>query len=622
MPFNPGENIGPYRIIEQLGQGGMATVYKAYHAALDRYVAIKVLHPAFNEDNTFEMRFQREARVVAKLEHSNIVPVYDYAEHEKRPYLVMKFIEGDTLKAYMGKGPLTADDIRKIVDAVGSALAYAHKQGILHRDIKPSNVLVATDGQMYLADFGLARIAQSGESTLSSDMIMGTPQYISPEQAMGKKDLDAGTDIYSFGVMLYEMVVGQVPFSADTPFSIIHDHIYSPLPLPHTVNPTVPEPVERVLLKALAKDRLDRYDDVMEMVEAFKDAWEEAGVPMQGTMVRLRKERTGSQSKSTQAAPAQTVAAGPTKMLVSSEPTKMAAKAEVAVPPAPDVKKKRSPLIWIGAGLALVLCLSFLVVARNNRLFARLIGAANPPKATETVVVEVSPTIESTLAASEPTLTPAPSEPELPATVLEARQKANDNPNDPNLQLDLAIAYMHANKPALVYETLAKTIQVAGPDNEAFYRAAGDKLVSQEQAFLPAAAMYFQAVKTYGLNGSVPEDLENAFHEAYYKAADRPETANMLPFDKVGQVDQPIALIAQSRNAFYSGHLDDAHTFLNQVKSLKPNMYEAFLLEAEYYAAEGEPAKAGLITRSLTSDLSVPQWIRIYAEDIQKKLPK
>jgi serine/threonine protein kinase len=601
----------------------MATVYKAYHASLDRYVAIKVLHPAFNEDNTFEMRFQREARVVARLEHPNIVPVYDYAEHEKRPYLVMKFIEGDTLKAYMSKGPLSSDDIRKIVDAVGSALAYAHKQGILHRDIKPSNVLVATDGQMYLADFGLARIAQSGESTLSSDMIMGTPQYISPEQAMGKKDLDAGTDIYSFGVMLYEMVVGQVPFSADTPFSIIHDHIYSPLPLPHTVNPTVPEPVERVLLKALAKDRLDRYEDVMEMVEAFKDAWEEAGVPMQGTMVRLRKEKTGSQSKATQAAPAQTVAAGPTKMLVSSEPTKMAAKTDIAVP-APEAKKKRSPLIWISAGLAVVLCLSFLVVARNNRLFARLIGAANPPKATSTVAVESSPTPkppEPQQPLSQLTFTPTPGE-DLPPTVLEARQKANDNPSDPNLQLDLAIAYMHANKPALAYETLAKTIQIAGPNNEAFYRSAGDKLVSQEQAFLPAAAMYFQAVKTYGLNGDVPEDLENAFHEAYYKAADRPETPNMLPFDKVGQVDQPIALIAQSRNAFYSGHLDDAHTFLNQVKSLKPNMYEAFLLEAEFDAAEGQPAKAGLITRSLTSDLSVPQWIRIYAEEIQKKLPK
>src|SRR5512142_1107370 len=288
MSFNVGENVVPYRIVQQLGQGGMATVYKAFHAALDRYVALKALHPAFGEDPNFEARFQREARLVARLEHAHIVPIYDYAEHEGRPYLVMKYIEGETLKARLQKGPLTTAEITNVVESVGSALAYAHKQGILHRDIKPSNVLIGTDGVMWLADFGLARIAQAAESTLSSDMIMGTPQYISPEQAMGEKKLDEGTDIYSFGVMLYEMVVGQVPFNADTPFSIIHDHIYSPLPMPRLINPKVPEPVERVLLKALAQDRTARHPDVDALVKAFKEAWVEAGVPMQGTAITMR----------------------------------------------------------------------------------------------------------------------------------------------------------------------------------------------------------------------------------------------------------------------------------------------------------------------------------------------
>ncbi|MCF6278141.1 MAG: serine/threonine protein kinase, partial [Anaerolineales bacterium] len=181
MPFNDGENVGPYRVMEKLGQGGMATVYKAYHASLDRYVALKVLHPAFLEDPNFLARFQREARVVAKLEHPNIVPIYDFADHEGQPYLVMKFVEGETLKALLSRGRLSSQQIWKVVDSVGSGLAYAHKQGILHRDVKPSNVIMANDGQIYLADFGLARIAQSGESTLTSDMIMGTPQYISPD---------------------------------------------------------------------------------------------------------------------------------------------------------------------------------------------------------------------------------------------------------------------------------------------------------------------------------------------------------------------------------------------------------------------------------------------------------
>ena len=272
MSFAIGENVGPYRIIEQLGQGGMATVFKAYHPALDRYVAIKVLHPAFKEEPNFLSRFQREARVVARLEHPNIVPIYDFAEHKGQPYLVMKFIEGQTLKARLNEKPLTKEEAVEIVDAVGGALAYAHKQGVLHRDVKPSNVLLSPDGSIYLADFGLARMAQAGASTLSKDVMLGTPQYISPEQGQGVRDLDQGTDIYSFGVLLYEMVVGRVPFNADTPFAIIHDHIYTPLPPPSAVNPNVPEVVERVLLKSLEKDRKGRFETVEQQVQAFRTA--------------------------------------------------------------------------------------------------------------------------------------------------------------------------------------------------------------------------------------------------------------------------------------------------------------------------------------------------------------
>lgn len=272
MPFTNGENVGPYRILANLGQGGVASVYKAYHPALDRLVAIKVLHPAFKEDPNFLERFQREARVIARLEHPNIVPVYDFSQQSDQHYLVMKYIEGETLKARLGRSPLSMEEGLKVVESVGGGLMHAHARGVLHRDVKPSNILLDNSGRIYLADFGLARIAAAGESTLSSDMLMGTPQYISPEQARGEKSLDARTDIYSFGVVLYEIVVGRVPFQADTPFSIIHDHIYSPLPLPSSINSRVPEQVERVLLKALAKDRNDRFEDVEQMVSAFRRA--------------------------------------------------------------------------------------------------------------------------------------------------------------------------------------------------------------------------------------------------------------------------------------------------------------------------------------------------------------
>jgi serine/threonine-protein kinase len=605
MSFNIGDNVGPYKIIEQLGQGGMATVFKAYHPALDRYVALKALHPAFGEDVTFAARFQREARVVARLEHPYIVPVYDYAEHEKRPYLVMKFIEGDTLKARLNQGPLTSAEITKVVDSVGSALAYAHKQGILHRDIKPSNVLVAKDGEMYLADFGLARIAQSGESTLSSDMIMGTPQYISPEQAMGKKDLDAGTDIYSFAVMLYEMVVGQVPFSADTPFSIIHDHIYTPLPLPQTINPSVPEPVQRVLLKALAKERADRYADVMQMAEAFKAAWREAGVPMQGTSLTIARQAVSADKTGEKA----------------GDPTKMAAKADVTAP-APEAKKKRSPLVWVGAVLFLVLCVGALFVARQNRLFARLLSQGGQPTAAHTAAV-VQPTLAGTLPVppSPQPSQPQPAQPTPQPEVFAAQQRVKQNPDNLEAQLDLALAFWTADMPGAAYDTLSTLIRLAGPDNEAFYIQAGDSF-GEIEGWLPAAAMYFQARKKYGLDGSVPVRLLDSFHESMYKGAEKPEASIVMPFDKVAQVDQPIALIAQSRNSFYSGKLDEANTFLNQVKRLDPNMQEAFLLEAEFASLTDKPSEARLILNGLLADLSTPEWIRVFAEDIIKKLPQ
>ena len=272
MPFTIGENVGPYRVVEQLGRGGMATVFKAYHASLDRYVAIKVLHPAFREDANFLARFQREARIVAKLDHPNIVPVYDFAEHRGHPFLVMRFIEGETLKAYLKRGKPSADEVSRVIEAVGGALVYAHEQKILHRDIKPSNVILTPKGQIYLTDFGLARIAEVGESTLSRDMMVGTPQYISPEQASGETKLDARTDIYSLGVVLYELLVGRVPFQADTPYAVVHDHIFTPLPLPRSIEPDLPEALERVLLKALAKDPDDRFQSVEEMLGAFQNA--------------------------------------------------------------------------------------------------------------------------------------------------------------------------------------------------------------------------------------------------------------------------------------------------------------------------------------------------------------
>ena len=593
MSFNIGENVGPYRITEQLGQGGMATVYKAYHAALDRYVALKVLHPAFREDQTFIARFQREARVVARLEHPHIVPVYDYSEHEMRPYLVMKYIEGETLKAYLLRGPLSTEDITKVVDSVGSALAYAHQQGILHRDIKPSNVLIAADGVMYLADFGLARIAQAGESTMSSDSIMGTPQYISPEQAMGKSDLDAGTDIYSFGVMLYEMVVGQVPFSADTPFSIIHDHIYTPLPMPRVINPQVPEAVERVLLKALAKDRADRYDSVNTLIKAFKDAWHEAGIPMQGTSITMK----------------------PQSLFKPAPPIVVAGKTVVAqqVP----IKKRSS--VWMYAGASFILLIACVVgvfaIFNQGLFFPRATQVFNP----STSLPNLGPAT-AFVSPQQPSQTPLPNQPSSPE-IEAAQQRVRQNPGDPNAHLELSLAFWDAGQERHAFEELLQASDKAGINNKDFFMKAADEFYKRD-AWIAAGSMYLRLVRLGQAGGNEPPaEIALRFRESVYKASEQADMPKYLFFERIKEADEPFSLIVQARHTLYNGSSQEARIYLDHANKLKPDLREALLLEAELDYKDGKIDEAKQIFAVLKADLGAPSWIRQLAESYYATTP-
>jgi serine/threonine protein kinase len=268
MAFAVGETIGAYRIVATLGEGGTASVFKAYHAALDRYVALKTLYPAFKDDSTFLARFQREARVVAKLDHPNIVPIYDFSEHEGVPYLVMKFVEGETLSTNLRDGPLLVVECSRILGAVGGALAYAHQQGVLHRDLKSSDILLENDGNVYLTDFGLSRI-KAGPG-VTSGLVPGSPYYMSPEQGRGGVELDERSDQYSLGVVLYEMTTGHPPFTAGNAFSIIQDHLATPPQPPSRANQRITRPLDTVILRALSKNPADRFPDIKTFVETFQ----------------------------------------------------------------------------------------------------------------------------------------------------------------------------------------------------------------------------------------------------------------------------------------------------------------------------------------------------------------
>jgi serine/threonine-protein kinase len=278
-----GEMLGKYRVLEPLGRGGMARVYRAYHAQLDRYVALKVLRGDLLHDDDFFDRFRREARAVAALRHPNIVQVFDYDVEDRISYMVLELLDGDSLKTrlhdYRIRGERMAlGEMVRILCQVLDGLSYAHAKGMVHRDVKPGNILLTKDGRAVVADFGIARIVGSASDTVPG-ALLGTMSYIAPEQGLKGKS-DPRSDLYSLGVVLYEMVTGRTPFEADTPAAVLMKHAQDPLPLPRQLEPSIPEPFERVLLKAMAKDPDDRYADANAMARALIEAAEEAGVEL------------------------------------------------------------------------------------------------------------------------------------------------------------------------------------------------------------------------------------------------------------------------------------------------------------------------------------------------------
>lgn len=270
-----GQTLGQYRIIEPLGRGGMATVFKAFQPSLERYVAVKVLPPYYAHEEGFAERFVREARSVARLEHPHILPVYDFGQEDEFTYIAMKYVPAGTLKDLISGDAMPIEHAIEIIAQIGQALDYAHGQGIIHRDVKPSNVLMDRGEWALLMDFGLAKIVEGSVQLTASGVGVGTPAYMSPEQGQGRP-VDHRADIYSLGVVLYEMLTGRVPFDAETPMAVVIKHITEPLPLPHIVNPLIPEAVELVILKALAKNPADRYSSCGQMAEALQRALKES----------------------------------------------------------------------------------------------------------------------------------------------------------------------------------------------------------------------------------------------------------------------------------------------------------------------------------------------------------
>jgi putative two-component system response regulator len=270
MNVQEGMTLGSYRVLERIGKGGMATVYRAHHIGLDRYVAIKVLPDFFAEEEVYRERFQHEARSIGHLKHPNILEVFDFGQENGVTYIVMELVEGGTLEDRLG-APMELEDVVRILEPMAGALDYAHAHGILHRDVKPTNILMHTDGTPVLADFGLAKMAGSTRRITATGMVMGTPEYMSPEQA-ADEPIGPASDRYALAVVAYQMLTGRVPFDAATPAAVLLSHVTSPMPATNELRGEISAHLEDVLRRALAKRPENRYPSAASFVSALKPA--------------------------------------------------------------------------------------------------------------------------------------------------------------------------------------------------------------------------------------------------------------------------------------------------------------------------------------------------------------
>ncbi len=250
---------GRYELVRQIARGGTAQVYLARDLLLDRHIALKVLFPELSTDPSFVGRFRREAQAAANLSHPNIVPIFDWGESERTYYIVMEYVDGEPLSSIIrSQAPLPAIRAAGIAADIAKALSYAHRHGVVHRDVKPGNVLITSDGQVKVGDFGIARAVGTDDNVTQTGLVMGTATYFSPEQAQGL-GVDGRSDVYALGVVLYEMVTGRPPFSADTPVAIAYKHVSEAALSPREVEPRVPAALDAIIMRAIAKHPGERY---------------------------------------------------------------------------------------------------------------------------------------------------------------------------------------------------------------------------------------------------------------------------------------------------------------------------------------------------------------------------
>ncbi len=358
-----GKTLGQYTILEEAGRGGMATVYLAKQNSMNRNVAIKVLPPHFLHDPNFLERFKREVEVISHLEHPHILPIYDYGEAEGVPYIAMRFLGGGSMAQMIRRGVPDLEELIRPMRQISQALDYAHMQGIIHRDLKPGNIMLDENGNAYLSDFGIARVMGSD---LTGSAIIGTPAYMSPEQANGLA-IDGRSDIYSLGIVLFELITGREPYQAETPMALLLKHLNEPMPPARDFRDGVPDSVEHVLTRSTDKDPDNRYSSSGELSQAFEDALKNQGVTRQSskTKVANNEPQTMQGGKATFQGMPDTPTIQQSKSEMDSTPAmeaEIARRVQSALKESGQIQKpetkKRSPLPMVFGAIVILLALA------------------------------------------------------------------------------------------------------------------------------------------------------------------------------------------------------------------------------------------------------------------------
>jgi serine/threonine protein kinase len=412
------EKIGRYNIEKELGRGGMAVVYLATDPFMSREVAIKVLPRQFTFDPQFRARFQREAQVIAKLDHPAIVPVYDFGEHEEQPFIVMRYMKGGALADRLKeKGPIPVNEAAEILKRIGGALDEAHQKGIVHRDLKPGNILFDDRGDAFVADFGIVKMSEATVQ-YTGNAIIGTPGYMSPEQARGDEELDGRSDIYSLGAIAYEMLTGKLPYQSDTPMGLVMKHILDPVPDLRTARPDLPTNTATVISTAMAKEPNMRYQTCLAIANALSDS---ATVQMQppnqdATVLESPPDMAGTvvETPSWHQKP-QTMPPTTAGTVTGGPATGASATAPPAYTAEPKKKQGGFPRWALAAGCIVLLCIGGVIGLGSFGVLGSLLnGATDTPEpvvqATNTPETIVEAPTETTEAAV-PTDTPTAPEP-------------------------------------------------------------------------------------------------------------------------------------------------------------------------------------------------------------------